>query len=192
MEKVFVSYRSGDASAEAMLVKERLDHVFGPETAFLDHRSIELGSDFQERLWATLRGCDASIVIIGPAWFDADHAGNRLVDRENDFVRQEIEVALARHRVVIPLLVRGAPRLTADMLPSTIRGLASRQYVRMDHRSEATGLDKVVERLTELLGAPAANHRGSAGGSHAGAVFQIEHVGQDVVNGPKTVNHYGR
>lgn len=48
--------------------------------------------------------CQVALVIIGEQWLNTtDGTGNRRLDSEQDFVRIEIETALAREIPIIPL-----------------------------------------------------------------------------------------
>jgi len=60
----------------------------------------------------------------GDEWAEArDAQGNRRLDDTEDFVRIEIESALARNIPVIPLLVRGAQLPAEEHLPPSLRQL---------------------------------------------------------------------
>jgi hypothetical protein len=53
--------------------------------------------------------CDVLIAVIGKKWLDAaDSSGERRPDNPEDFVRIEIESALAQRKRVIPVLVNDA------------------------------------------------------------------------------------
>jgi hypothetical protein len=56
-------------------------------------------------------GCAAVLAIIGPRWTDArNNAGQRRLEDADDFVRIELEAALARNIPVVPVLVGHASR----------------------------------------------------------------------------------
>jgi hypothetical protein len=125
MSDIFISYRREDARADAGRLCDRLDSRFGDKHVFMDIEDIKPGADFTRVLEDTLDRCDVMLVMIGQKWLDAGNAG-RLHDPE-DFVRLEIEKALDRNVLVIPVLVAGATMPSANALPEELRELAQRQ-----------------------------------------------------------------
>jgi len=96
------------------------------------------------------------LAVIGPAWLTAsDDQGRRRLDDPRDFVRLEIEAALARDVRVIPILVEDAVMPSQEELPESLVGLARRQALRMrrdSFRSDAEHLATVIDR--QLAAAP--------------------------------------
>lgn len=82
--------------------------------------SIPLGTDFAEHIQTELSRCSVFLAVIGRQWMT-----ERLQD-ENDFVRMEIESALARNIPVIPVLVDGGVLPKKDALPESLRPLLRR------------------------------------------------------------------
>jgi hypothetical protein len=77
---------------------------FGRDAIFKDVNSIPLGTDFRQVLGEAMAKCQVALVIIGEQWLNTtDGTGNRRLDSEQDFVRIEIETALAREIPIIPL-----------------------------------------------------------------------------------------
>ncbi|MBQ0982875.1 toll/interleukin-1 receptor domain-containing protein, partial [Micromonospora sp. M61] len=151
MAKVFVSYRNNDDPSTAVLLAEAIDQKFGEGTAFFDSKSIPLGSDFRPILWGQLAKCVAMVVVVGPKWLLRDGERGRRIDREDDFVRQEIEFALQIGIGVIPVLVGGAVRLKAGELPASLSALADRQYLTLRHRSIDQDLARLFRGLREFM-----------------------------------------
>jgi hypothetical protein len=55
------------------------------------------------------------VVVIGPQWLNAtDAEGNRRLDQPDDWVRREIETALRREILILPLLVNNTPQPAAE------------------------------------------------------------------------------
>jgi hypothetical protein len=108
---------------------------------------------FRQILGAAVGQCAAMLVVIGRRWLDvAEPHGRRRLDNPNDFVRIEIEDALARGIPVIPVLVQGAPMPRADQLGPSLAPLAYRHgiEVRGDphfHRDA----DQLLDHLAPLL-----------------------------------------
>ena len=75
----------------------------------MDIETLAPGMDFVDAINETLGQCDILLALVGRNWLtvtDAD--GNRRLENPEDFVRLEIEAALARNIRVVPVLVGGA------------------------------------------------------------------------------------
>ncbi len=106
---IFISYRRDDAKHAAGRLVDRLGQTFAKDQLFLDIDNIEPGLDFVKVLSEQVQACDVLQAVIGPGWLDSrDAGGSRRLDNARDFVRIEIEAALARDIRVIPVLVDGA------------------------------------------------------------------------------------
>ncbi len=127
---IFVSYRRSDSADIAGRIYDRLTGTFGRGPIFKDVDSIPLGLDFKEYLDAKVSECSVLLAIIGDRWLDAsDETGNLRLTDPTDFVRIEIESALARGIPVIPLLVRGARMPAEDKLPASLSKLIYRNGI---------------------------------------------------------------
>jgi hypothetical protein len=151
--KVFINYRRGDDAGNTGRLFDRLQDAFKPEQLFMDVDSIAPGQDFVRVLEEQVAKCDVFLVVIGKNWIYArDSAGKRRLDRPDDFVRTEIELALSHDKRVIPVLVGGARMPRPDELPETIRPLVRRNAVRLTHerfKSDAQGLTKAIQEVLD-------------------------------------------
>jgi hypothetical protein len=150
MVKVFISYRREDSRDVTDRICDRLASHLGKENIFKDVDSIPLGTDFRRVLEKAIDECDMLLVVIGNRWLQlSDEADRRRLDYDDDFVRIEIERALARDIAVVPLLVNGATMPRPSDLPVSIQQFAFRHAspIRPDpdfHRD--------VDRLLRSLG----------------------------------------
>ena len=119
MSKVFICYRRTDTADVAGRIFDRLVAQYGAQQILKDVDSIPLGVDFRDHLDRLIAECDVFLVIIGKRWLGAWGEPARLEDPK-DFVRIEIESALARQIPVIPLFVSGASMPSEDSLPESI------------------------------------------------------------------------
>ncbi len=127
---IFISYRRSDSADIAGRIYDRLVDRFGRNPIFKDVDSIPLGSDFKEYIDRVVGECKVLLAIIGDRWLDArDASGKKRLEDPLDFVRTEIESALERNILVIPLLVRSAEMPHEEQLPSRLRKLASRNGI---------------------------------------------------------------
>src|SRR4051794_21316886 len=124
MPSIFVSYRREDSRDQVDRHCEHLVEQFGEEQVFKDVDSMPLGSDFREVLTERVAGCDVLLAVIGPSWPSVSgRSGARRLDEQRDYVRIEIEAALARNIPVIPVLVGNSSVPKAEELPRSIQQL---------------------------------------------------------------------
>jgi hypothetical protein len=129
MSDIFISYRRGVASPYARGIYERLEEQFGSDRVFMDIDTMEPGVDFVEYIQRAVTSCRVLLVVITPDWVSVvDDTGKRRLDDPDDFVRVEVNAALAREDVrVIPVLVGDAPPPKRAELPPDLAPLIRRQ-----------------------------------------------------------------
>lgn len=88
-----------------------------------DVDSVPLGVDFRHYLDEQVGRCDVLLAVIGAQWLSLL---NERRDDPEDFVRIEIESALARGIPVVPILVDEASIPKAGELPAGLAPLAYR------------------------------------------------------------------
>ncbi len=133
MTKIFISYRRQDSKAIAGRIFDRLEAKFGGDAVFMDIENIPPGVDFHEWLNESVAKASVLLALIGRGWVDArDQHGLKRLDNPNDFVRIEIEAALARKITVIPLLIDGAPFPRVEELPPSLQPLTRRNAAFLD------------------------------------------------------------
>jgi Tol biopolymer transport system component len=142
---IFISYRRSDTPDAVGRIYDRLVAEFGKARVFKDVDSIPLGQDFRGHLNDIVGGCAAVLAIIGPKWTDIrNEAGQKRLEDPDDFVRIELEAALARSVPVVPVLVGHAPMPGSSQLPSSLASLAFRQSIEVrpdpDFHNDATRL----------------------------------------------------
>jgi TIR domain len=130
--RVFISYRRQETAYAAGWLFDRLVDRYGRGQIFKDVDSIELGDDFVEVISTAVGSCDVLLALIGDQWLTiADELGRARLDDPDDFVRLEIEAALTRNVLVIPVLVEGARMPRADELPASLSKLIRRQALEL-------------------------------------------------------------
>ena len=150
---VFVCYRREDSSDVAGRIYDRLSARFGRERVFKDVDAIALGQDFRDQIGIALSSCAVLLAIMGPAWLTATtDDGERRIDQPNDYVRSELDAALARGIPVIPVLVRGARVPPHAALPGNLEPLSYRNgiEVRADPDFD-TDMDRLMRSLAGYL-----------------------------------------
>lgn len=156
--KIFVSYRRADSGDFTERIHDRLVIEFGQGSVFLDvDRTIPPGVDFRDHLQNVISESGVFLTVIGPSWLDArevEDPRQRRLDNPKDFVRMEIEAALAdASTVLIPVLIHDATMPTTRDLPDSITELAHRQATRVrgnpDFHQDMTELCAVIRNSYE-------------------------------------------
>lgn len=155
--RIFLSYRRGDAAPYAGRLYDALTLRFGARNVFMDVDTIGLGADFHEAIEAALAQCDVALALIGPSWVVAtDEQGRRRLDDPADVLRLELEAALSRDLVVIPVCVQGAEPPVTAALPESLAPLARRQAAELRDSSWGADVERLVRTLEGLPGGEAA------------------------------------
>jgi len=166
MPAIFISYRRDDTVSAAGRLADALATRFGSEEIFRDIQAIEAGADFRDALRDALRTAQVVLVVIGRFWPGprAESSLSRLHD-PGDYVRMEIEEALAQGVQIVPVIVEGARMPAAEDLPESIRPLAYRHAHELSDSRWGYDFDRLVELLARRSGlvqrAPAASSRWS-------------------------------
>jgi RecA/RadA recombinase len=147
---VFINYRSKDRPEAAGAIYGELVKRFGRDRVFRDCDSIQVGDRYPAALRSALADADVLVAVIGPGWLATDASGTRLIDRDHDWVRNEIAEAFRIGIPVVPVLLADAARLTREELPDDIRRLALVQALSFNHRRLGEDLNRLVARVTEL------------------------------------------
>ncbi|MFL6118810.1 NPCBM/NEW2 domain-containing protein [Actinophytocola sp.] len=147
--KAFVSFRIGDADDAATLIDRRLCRAFGTDRVHRSSPAMHRGAPFPPTLEAEAADCAVMVVVIGERWL-AEHDGTRRLDDPADWVREEIEFALANGRPVLPVLTGDRPPLGEDDdLPATLTGLLGRPHLRF--RATEPALARIVDEVRPHL-----------------------------------------
>ncbi|HEX8068402.1 MAG TPA: toll/interleukin-1 receptor domain-containing protein [Pyrinomonadaceae bacterium] len=163
MARIFLSYRREDSAAVAGRIHDRLRTHFGHESVFMDIDTIPLGADFRKYLNDAVSRCDVLLALIGEQWAGPRQADRRRLDDPTDFVRIELEAALARDIPVIPVLIGRTVMPRSDELPEALAPLVYRNAIQLDvGRDFHTHMDRLIHALEQLMAtqrAPAAPPR---------------------------------
>jgi WD40 repeat protein len=150
--RIFISYRREETAYAAGWLFDRLAGHFGEGQVFKDVDSIQLGDDFVEVITAAVGSCDVLLALIGDRWLTiTDEEGRRRLDNPDDFVRLEIEAALARNVRVIPILVEGATMPSADLVPPSLARLVRRNALELSPNRFSFDTGRLLKVLESTL-----------------------------------------
>ena len=179
MSGVFINYRRGGHSGVVDDLDAALAGHFGRGQVFLDRPSLLPGQRFADALAERVGDCDALVAVLHPGWADARHpSGARRLGDEDDWVRREIEWALAGGKFVLPVLLDGAEMPTAAELPDSLRALVGLNAPRLREAHWSADLAVVIAALegsvrAEWQPVPAPEERGVRPGRWLGALTAL-------------------
>jgi TIR domain len=159
---IFINYRRDDTAAVAGRIFDRLLVDFDRDELFIDVDAIAPGQDFVKALEHRVAKCNAFVAVIGRGWAEAAEADGQLrLHDPRDYVRIELEAALARGVPVIPVLVDGAKMPKEAQLPESLKALTRRQAVELSHSRFASDAGTLTEAL--LHNSPAGRSKDFSG-----------------------------
>ena len=143
--RIFISYRRGADNGDARSLYQQLERQFGRERVFIDIDDIPVGRNFRRVLENQVASCSVFLAVIGRGW--VEHAP-RLMQR-SDFVRIEVEAALARPEIpIISVFIDGATFPDETDLPETMHDLLDYNGISLRHE---TFIDTIDGRLRRAL-----------------------------------------
>jgi len=146
--KIFISYRRDDTAGRAGRLFDQLVARFGARNVFQDVAAIAPGTDFPQQVADAIAQSDAALVVIGSDWLDMRGSdGTRRLDELDDYVRREVNAALAAGVRVVPVLVDRAELPAPADLPEELRPLTTRQAVALRDATWHQDVDGLVRRL---------------------------------------------
>ena len=119
--KIFISYSREDSGAAAGRLYDHLQRRVGAKRLFKDVDTMEIGVDFADQIKSAIDQSNILILVIGRNFITEQGTtkNNRLFN-ENNFVRLELEYALAKGKPIVPVLVNGATMPTVADLPESL------------------------------------------------------------------------
>jgi TIR domain len=147
MAAIFISYRKqGEDKPSSLHLAEDLREALGHDAVFLDDHGLGLGR-FDDQLLGEARSCQAMIAVIGPAWI----AKIQELHDPQDWVRRELETALKREILMVPLLLDRARLPEERDLPPSLRGLLQYQTIEIYPRRRKEIVSELAEALSRAL-----------------------------------------
>lgn len=150
MSHTFINYRRDDAASEAAQIAKALRDAVGIDAVFYDTSSIKAGAKWPDEIRRALLGASVVIVVVGPGWLTvgSDQWGRRRIDQADDWVRNEIEIALTESsKTVIPVLVRDAKLPPGDAIPECIADLPKLQKIDLRRDYWDHDIELLIERV---------------------------------------------
>ena len=137
MPSLFLSYRRADRHA-AGLLRAEIARRIGESRVFMDVRDVPIGEGFPDEIASALSGARSTLALIGSGWI----AEQDRLHEPDDWVRREIETAIAGESRVIPVLLDDLELPPPDTLPDSLHTLPTLQAYRV-------GSDHLVSRKVD-------------------------------------------
>ncbi len=134
---IFISYRRNGGEYTAKVLRDRLNEL--GYRVFFDVESLRSG-DFNTRLFSVIEGCTDFLVILSPDALER-------CSNPDDWVRQEIECALAKGKNVVPVLMRGFS--FPKELPPSIEPLRFKNGLESNTQFFDAFMDKLCTRFLQ-------------------------------------------
>ena len=151
MSGIFISYRRSDSAGHTGRLADDLSEALEGPALFRDIEAIEAGEDFVDALTRAVGECAVMLVVMGPSWATVTTPdGQRRLHQPGDFVRREVEAALARNVRVIPVLVHEAQMPDAAELPESLQPLLRRNAYSISDRRWKYDIGQLIELLTKI------------------------------------------
>ncbi len=155
MPGIFISYRRDDVPGQVGRLFGRLAEHYGEDFVFMDVESINLAQDFEAVIKKRINESDVVLLAIGPKW----RAQRVLAEGERDFLRMELDEAIAGKRPLGPLLIDRREELEAADLPAEVQKVLAAHALEIRHSTFDRDIDAVIRGLEKQGIRPPAQHR---------------------------------
>lgn len=150
MPKIFVSYRRSDAREEAVRVADEAANEFGPSAVFFDTDTMLPGDTFPTKIVTNIGASTHVLVIIGPDWLvKSPETGRPRLENPDDWVRNEVRMALDQGKTVIPVLVQNAEMPDPADVPPDLRALCDQNAIELRPDRFKGSLGILIDRLRD-------------------------------------------
>lgn len=105
----FISYRREDTAGTSGRLFDFLETKFGSNALFQDVDKIPKGADFKEIIKTSIEKCSFFLLVIGDKFTNSiTETGKSKLFSEEDHLRFEINTAIDKNKLIIPILVDDA------------------------------------------------------------------------------------
>src|SRR5262249_6761920 len=138
-----------DSRYQARMIHSAFCKAIPSDHVFMDVDSIRPGANFRKVLKGWVDECEVLVALIGPGWIDArdPKTKRRRLDNNSDFVRIEIDEALARGIPVVPVLLDDTEMPDVDLLPEDLKELVDRQAEFVQYRTFDADVERLIRKL---------------------------------------------
>jgi hypothetical protein len=147
--KIFINNRRADTAAVAAgFIARDLEQRFSKDNVFFDQKSIATGDYFEEVIQSNLEQTAIFVCLIGKDWLTiAGDDGIRRLDKPDDFVRREIEIALESGVKIVPMLFDLDKMVEKSALPDSIKKLTGWHGIAFDRVTVEEGVQELIRSI---------------------------------------------
>ncbi|WEV28213.1 toll/interleukin-1 receptor domain-containing protein [Streptomyces sp. 71268] len=150
MTLIFLNYRQEGGAYAAALLDDLLIRRFGEGQVFRAARSICPGSDYADAILRAVAECEVMLAVIDEGWAASM---KRQFDEGVDgsgWVLRELGEAFRYEKKVIPILLSGVERLSAEGSLEVPNEMSRLQYLRFDYRNIRQDVNFIAEQLVKV------------------------------------------
>ncbi len=152
--KIFISYRRNDSPGHAGRLSDAFRNKYGREQIFKDVTNIRGGVHFPSIINKAIRDASVMVVTIGPGWTGKRLFRKARVFNEKDWIRQEIEAALAAEKHILPVLVNGGTMPKKSELPESLNFFADLNAIVVRDSKWEGDIKDVYNEIEQLVKLP--------------------------------------
>ena len=135
--RIFISYRRSCSWGLAKLIYDEL--TARSFDVFMDLEQIR-GGDFEEIIHQQIDSCDYFLPIFSKDTFCLERIHN-----PDDWIRKEMEYALAKDKSIVPILAEGFPQLEKAKLPISLLPMVKTDGIKIYKDYFREGIEKLIE-----------------------------------------------
>ncbi|MFD5000578.1 toll/interleukin-1 receptor domain-containing protein [Streptomyces buecherae] len=150
MTLIFLNYRQEGGAYAAALLDELLISRFGEGQVFRAARSICPGSDYADAILRAVAECEVMLAVIDEGW---EASLKRQFGEGADgsgWMLRELGEALRCEKKIIPVLLSGVKRLSAEGPLEVPNEMSRLQYLRFDYRNIRQDINFIAEQLVKV------------------------------------------
>jgi len=152
--KIFISYRRGsDSTLLAELVEQKLRTRFGVSSVYRDFNSVKLGENYMTSIQKALNSADVLVVIVANNFMVAEQGGNGYprIWNPSDLVRLEIETAIERGVLLVPVLAENTRMPSLEQLPPSLHPMANTNGLQLRYDRLPEDSQRLIALVQERL-----------------------------------------
>lgn len=141
---IFISYRREDGQIFAYLLAKTL--LQKGYSVFYDREDLVAGSVFPQKLTESVEGCREFIAVVSPMYLGARKNGVLRIHQDEDWVQQELCLALKSGKSILPVLVGTTCEENWTLLPEVLAGLKGYNVIQYDSAGVIDDFIAVLEK----------------------------------------------
>jgi len=147
-EGIFISYRREGGSTFSSILYSELCKFFAAENIFKDVNTLTPGSNFKKEIEIALDKSSIFLLLVDKNWLQLQNEkGEKKLFSKNDFVRNEIAMAIEKNLEIIPVLFENGTMPAEKELPLTVRSLCNKHAFTIHVESVISDLKLLIEYI---------------------------------------------